>query len=249
MEMKKQFIALLSGTLLMMATSAMATNLLVNGSFEDFGNNKHGLDHWSTTTSSKKDPYPVAVIKGTSGNGYSKNGGGGAFGEEIPVDDIVGGSPDAAGSHEVYFVSDSAHQHLSQSVYLSTGRYEIGFDAYLPRNGYENPYDATFNAFLKGSGLGNMFADFIDGFTVKTSEVANWLHFSDIADITNAGYYLLDFEFQPDGGCHAAADVIIDRVYVESAPAPVPEPGTMMLLGVGLCGLALFGKRRINKEA
>ncbi|MEI6825817.1 MAG: PEP-CTERM sorting domain-containing protein [Desulfuromonadales bacterium] len=30
---------------------------------------------------------------------------------------------------------------------------------------------------------------------------------------------------------------------------PVPEPGTMMLLGAGMLGLAIFGKRRMNKEA
>ncbi len=29
----------------------------------------------------------------------------------------------------------------------------------------------------------------------------------------------------------------------------VPEPGTMMLLGIGMLGLAIYGKRRMNKEA
>lgn len=35
----------------------------------------------------------------------------------------------------------------------------------------------------------------------------------------------------------------------ENPPPPVPEPGTMMLLGIGMLGLAVFGKRRMNKEA
>jgi len=30
---------------------------------------------------------------------------------------------------------------------------------------------------------------------------------------------------------------------------PVPEPGTMMLLGFGMLGLAVYGKRRMNREA
>lgn len=32
----------------------------------------------------------------------------------------------------------------------------------------------------------------------------------------------------------------------EFDPAPVPEPGTMMLLGAGFLGLAVYGKRRKN---
>ena len=39
-----------------------------------------------------------------------------------------------------------------------------------------------------------------------------------------------------------------DVVY-EQVNNPVPEPGTMMLLGFGMLGLAVYGKRRMNKEA
>ena len=34
----------------------------------------------------------------------------------------------------------------------------------------------------------------------------------------------------------------------DTQSAPVPEPGTMMLLGLGIFGLAIFGKRRMNKD-
>lgn len=37
----------------------------------------------------------------------------------------------------------------------------------------------------------------------------------------------------------------VDRTF-ETAVAPVPEPGTMMLLGAGFLGLAVYGKRRKN---
>jgi hypothetical protein len=36
-------------------------------------------------------------------------------------------------------------------------------------------------------------------------------------------------------------------VIYEQVINPVPEPGTMMLLGFGLLSLSIYGKRRINK--
>ena len=59
-----------------------------------------------------------------------------------------------------------------------------------------------------------------------------------------------------DGSVNAAlwsTDGTFDFNYAtlsaDTGAAPVPEPGTMMLLGFGMLGLVVYGKRRMNKEA
>lgn len=82
----------------------------------------------------------------------------------------------------------------------------------------------------------------------------------DIGAVTYSGYYNLpaqDYSVYFDFGQYAinllnsdfiigftpecANDVVLEKV-------PVPEPGTMVLFGIGMLGMAIIGKRRMNKD-
>ena len=57
-----------------------------------------------------------------------------------------------------------------------------------------------------------------------------------------AGLY--DFEVR-----YGATNSFPEVLTIDGMSAPVPEPGTMMLLGIGMLGMAVYGKRRMNKQA
>jgi hypothetical protein len=210
---------------------AHASNILLNGSFES------GLTGWNAGGTNTGYPVSVIVTNGVTGS---------AFGEPIPADTIVGGSPDAAGSYAVYFVDDRADQFLKQSVFLTPGTYEIGFDTYAPLNGFNNYYDATFSGSVVNVTLAN--------FSVHNQNSPRvWLHYSGLASVAAAGLYEVSFNFKSFGA--PASDVVVDRAYIVASdddggtpiPSPVPEPGTMLLLGSGIAGLVARRKNRLKK--
>ena len=227
MAKKVFFMALVCLPFLTGTAQATPINLLTNGSFES------GLVGW--TVGGGNTGYPIAAVP-TNANC--------CFGEFVPTDSVVGGSPDAAGAMGVYFVDDGAHQVLSQLLFLGVGSYEVGFDAYAPFNGFRNAGDASFSGTIAGVQLAN--------YTVHTQNSPGvWLHFSGIANVQTAGTYSVAFDFQTFGG--ASADVVIDRAYIASSTAtggtpigpvvPVPEPGTFVLLGTALAGLGVLRRR------
>jgi hypothetical protein len=226
----KKFLLVAAGLLsTLSAAHAIPINLVTNGSFES-GN-------LIPFVQSGGGIYPVAAIitDGSTGS---------AFGEAVPSDPLTTGSPDIGGRYAAYFVDDRANQTLTQTVFLGVGNYQIGFDAYDPRNGYSNPNDALFTGSIAGITLAT--------YSVKTSPVGIWQEFNGVATIVAAGNYQVSFNFIPSGRTGGSADVIVDRVYVtptERTGIVIPEPLTLSLFGAGLVGIAALRRRKKAKMA
>lgn len=204
------------------APASAATNLVSNGSFEN------GLAGW-TIGGTDSQGYPPVAIYYNNASAYPI----GAFGEAVPPDNSVSLSPDPVGGRAAYFVSDfTKAQSLTQTIYLTPGRYQFGFSAFAPANGYGNAGDAHFSATL----LGNTVANYL----VSSGPVRTWQAFSGQTSIGTAGFYTVSFAF--DTNLYPSKDVVIDRVYV--AAVPEPQSWAMLIAGFGLVGLARRSRRR-----
>ena len=151
------------------------------------------------------------------------------------MDNAPSASPDAVGDHALYFVADASTETLSQQVWLNPGLYTIGFDTYVPFNGYDNSGDATFTGTIAGVTLAN--------FSAHASVPGQWMSYAGVADIATAGWYTAEFTY--NSGAAPAADFLVDRAYIVAGNV-VPEPTTwaLMIMGFGGAGALLRQRRR-----
>lgn len=203
------------------ASFSANANLLSNGSFES------GLSGWTPIGAAS---YPFVVIPYGSVAAYPN----GAFGESVSADNSASLSPDAAGTHAVYFVSDNATETLSQSFTVgAAGDYNVGFSTYATANGMRNAGNASFSATVDG----NVFYSTLVG----SLTAQNWQAQSSVLNL-GAGTHNVTFTFATGGG--VSKDLLIDRAFV--AAVPEPETYAMLLAGLGLVGWA---RRRQAKSA
>lgn len=198
----KKIVAILTLTLLMMATSAMAltysptlTDLL---SFQNLGSS------------------PVILA-------------------DAPYDDGTGGA---------YFTTKFAtipldNAYVLYGLNLSTPLDLTGYDKFALRitNLNENPWN--FGLFVGDPYTTSAPVSIAN----ETSDILvfDLASLTGLSNITYLGLYVT--ADLPIVGENGRADYT-----AEFSATPVPEPGTMVLLGAGLLGLAIYGKRRMNKE-
>jgi hypothetical protein len=233
--MKRFVIAALAATtgLALAASASAATNLIVNGSFEN-GTLANPFVGW-THTGGDTNGFPAVII--TYGNTlpYPQ----GAFNELI-TPDSVSSSPDAVGTHAAYFVGDFSNETLSETLTLAAGTYTLGFDAYAPLNGLHNSDanvngDGDFTATVGGKEL-------LDA-KISTLTAQTWTPFRATIVVPPGGQNG-DTVFTFSTNFFPSNDVVIDGVFL--VPVAVPEPASwaLMILGFGGAGAALRQRRR-----
>lgn len=105
-------------------------------------------------------------------------------------------------------------------------------------SGNNNNGTASFEVYVGNAITGTV------AFTKPSENVLLSLPTNTLSDLSTNG--VIDFYFHRTGTHNfdiQNAEFILNGSH-EPQSAPVPEPGTMMLLGAGFIGLAIYGKRR-----
>jgi hypothetical protein len=228
--MKKQIVALLAGAMLMAATSAMALPVYSPAS----GAGTSALWLHSGTSD-------VVVYDNDADGMIIFNG---LVGTQL-IDVSVGQSKPNIGSATLPSLS------LNNTIVSGSGTLEIRYtDLYF------GPVSSAMGGFsLHGGGTLSNATTSVSVLISESNTAWAGSNLIDLGSFTTSSFSKdLAVDYSGSGPFSLTLDTLItvgDRgtAQVASLLQPVPEPGTMMLFGFGMFGLAIYGKRRMNKEA
>jgi len=155
-----------------------------------------------------------------------------------PVDNGVGGVK----FNTLFVNAPQVNAYVAYGLTFSTPLVLTGYDKFelVVTNQNENPWN--FGLFVGTPNINTLPASIAVNSNATLSLDLTTLSPADLASIDALGLYLnANLPIIGEGG-------VLDYT-AEFSAAPVPEPGTMMLLGIGMLGMAVYGKRRMNKQA
>lgn len=250
--MRKLIAALAGAALLMASASAMATvvnqfgsepnlqqvlNSITEGgtsnvnAFTDFINDP-GDAYWTTGGTGISSATMIIEIAGNAGtNSFGIYDSSNASNQAV----LFGGGASAGSKMVLTFGNFGSGHNLLVSNLLSGTFYTFGSSTF---GFYFNNGEGTFysdSSLNPDNGYDHMVAYASQGGNVQLPGNLTYTPWM-------ANEFILGFEDTYGGGDYDYNDMVL---MVESV-APVPEPGTMLLLGAGFLGLAIYGKRRKN---
>lgn len=215
----KRLLALMTVLVMVFGFGVMASAATIN--FDDVSSGTNVSAQYAGVTFTKYLPGPPS----TTTNDVYANGVDPSAAESSP--NVVSIFSNTYAAFDERYGTIHAHFDVAQT--------SVSIDVYMENGaeGYGSNGIAFMNVFnTGGTGIG----------TVVNGAMGSWntLTFTgtDIKDV----YFSVDYKGQNTYG------YFDNFSYGENGgPPPVPEPGTMMLLGSGLVGLVGFGRRRLKK--